>query len=563
MSMEKLENMEEIDRLARELHVDWFNHPSWWFRPTHEDDEQISMRFGRGLCAESFHACMMQSKNLQERVGYVILFDQVPRHVFRGDAGARHVITYYLQQALCVSDSILRVDRDVSQLSDDELAFVLLPLRHSGDFDATCRAINIAMTRAPPLKRFVRAALERMPLVRPLRISQSAQSPHPACSWEHVVVRHPKVQNPKDDEEEDEAVFRDAIRDAFRDDIRDDIRAQRSRVIIVSISGGVDSMVLSHLVLRHLVRDHPNVVFVHINYCNKPTCHEDEAFVTDWCTRVLHRPLFVRRIHELQREPCMLHHMRELYETYTRNVRFSVYKQVHDDVHEDVQDLREEDQVQDPPCVMMGHNKDDCFENVMTNITKRRKHDLLEGMQMRVMHEGIEFVRPLLNLSKASIRAYARKHGVPHLHDSTPGWSQRGKIRDAIVPALNAWDPQFIPSMHHLARTLSDMYSVASLVIDDLVSKTTITSVGSGEVRFEVSLDHAAAMHRFILKEYLVRILTPRTFSNKSFECFFGRLSTLARGPKSSAALNFELAKGVRIRVLSFRLIVTRSTPLT
>ena len=42
-----------------------------------------------------------------------------------------------------------------------------------------------------------------------------------------------------------------------------------------------------------------------------------------------------------------------------------------------------------------------------------------------------------------------------HLHNSTPAWSQRGKIRDIVRPALIGWNPKVVDSLFKLSSELS------------------------------------------------------------------------------------------------------------
>ena len=45
-------------------------------------------------------------------------------------------------------------------------------------------------------------------------------------------------------------------------------------------------------------------------------------------------------------------------------------------------------------------------------------------------------LRSLLNVSKNNIYQFVQKHNIPYVKNSTPEWSQRGKIRNNIVPVL-------------------------------------------------------------------------------------------------------------------------------
>ena len=58
------------------------------------------------------------------------------------------------------------------------------------------------------------------------------------------------------------------------------------RSIAISLSGGVDSMVLATM-LKHMAPTFNNfdVVAMHIDYSNRPESAAEAAFVEDWCRR--------------------------------------------------------------------------------------------------------------------------------------------------------------------------------------------------------------------------------------------------------------------------------------
>jgi tRNA(Ile)-lysidine synthetase-like protein len=215
--------------------------------------------------------------------------------------------------------------------------------------------------------------------------------------------------------------------------------------VIVSLSGGVDSMICS--LLSKAVWGPERVVCAHVNYANRDTADMEEQFVRDWCAH-LGLTLYVRKIDEINRPDCMTYDMREMYETYTKCVRMDLYRKT----------------MRGCKCiVLMGHNKDDCFENILTNIAGKTKYDNLEGMQMISECDGMCFGRPLLGIEKKDIVHLARECGVPYLYDSTPKWSQRGKIRDNVLPCINSWHPDAVDGFFHMSTRMKEMWQMMKM----------------------------------------------------------------------------------------------------
>ena len=47
---------------------------------------------------------------------------------------------------------------------------------------------------------------------------------------------------------------------------------------------------------------------------------------------------------------------------------------------------------------------------------------------------------------------------IPYLNNSTPEWSQRGKIRSSVVPVLEKWDKRIIGGLFDLSDVLRDLH---------------------------------------------------------------------------------------------------------
>jgi len=413
----------------KELREEWFSHPNWWFKATVEDDLYISQKYRHLLDAHD--------EQLKEDVTMaIIIHDQLPRHVFRKEP-ALHIITYFLEKALQSCGSFKHTD----SLSTAEWVFHMLPFRHTNDVIKVRYVMQQGWERLTQckegedvklLKRFLKATYQRCPLG------------HQAFWWKYHTSTFSETHSPF---YKSKAVSQHPIVKT----IRYNLESCKHQRVVLSLSGGVDSMVLSVALaaLKHELD--LDITCVMINYANRLESDEEEAFVVSWCQDVLGLPLITRKIEEIQREPCRQHEMRELYETYTRNIRYACYKQVwKDEAH---------------PLVLLGHNKDDCFENILTNLVQQKKYDNLAGMSIDSMTDNIRFLRPMLNVDKKDIYAFAEAFNVPHLPDSTVTWCQRGIIRDNVRPVLQKWDARCVGSFFEASQVMSELFEVAKLQV--------------------------------------------------------------------------------------------------
>jgi tRNA(Ile)-lysidine synthase TilS/MesJ/uncharacterized protein (DUF924 family) len=227
-----------------------------------------------------------------------------------------------------------------------------------------------------------------------------------------------------------------------------------SASVIVSLSGGVDSMVIAS-VLAHLQKScgypHLNVIAVHIDYGNRPESGAEADFVRRYCEGTLNIQFFCRRIDEVMRGVTA----RDDYERIAREIRYSSYKDAiavarrdtsttsligrpTDNGNHSHDDGDDNDSTTPLPeiGVMLGHHRGDLRENVLSNAHKGCGPLDLSGMTAISKNDGVIIYRPLLLLEKSFILEYAHKFGIPYFKDTTPHWSTRGKLRNKLLPLL-------------------------------------------------------------------------------------------------------------------------------
>lgn len=405
----------------------WFAHPEWWFANSPEHDRHIVREYA-GLLDEPVS---------DDTITSILIFDQLPRHVFRG-TDSNHIIQYYLQRALAVVNRHIQDQAYLDALSNEEWMFFMLPLRHTKRLTTILEVAAAGWRRVrthgsePWLRKFLRATYMNAPTHDQAEMIEHLEEALPLDSFANLLDHVPTSSFTP-----------------LTSVVGDHVETPASP-IIVSLSGGVDSMVL----LMMLRARHPQtmIMAVHINYCNRATSSLEAAFVQSWCH---HHwiPVIVRTIREIQRTDSML---RDVYETYTRRVRFGTYKSVVTEA---------------PVHVWLGHNQDDGLENILTNMTFRSKYENLTGMTTESWQDGICFHRPFLNVPKRVLIDLANKHGIPYVYDSTNPSCQRGQIRDTIVPVLNRWNPVCTSGIKAMADVLGGLYAVLKASVRDFAAR--------------------------------------------------------------------------------------------
>lgn len=453
--------------------TEWFNNPEWWFNQSDAIDKYLS---------DKYHHLL--DINIDNRYHAIVVYDQLVRHIFRHTC-SNHIILFFLNKAIIALNNIDL--SDLNKLTPAEWCFAMLSLRHTNDLQNIHTVMKLAWDKLnciqdsnqnniqdsiqnkkdisntgidddiEQIRRFLKATYERCPIG-----DQSL-----------FMLKHVPDINTEVNHYYDPNNFKNVLRycpqnnpitikhsHPFIQKVQEIIANFNPKNIIVSLSGGVDSMV-SLWILKHL-QPHFNytIKIVNINYCNRKISDDEQRFATAWALS-LGFEVNVRRIEEIRREPCMKNDMRNIYESYTRNVRYATYKTVDQDAY-----------------VILGHNKDDCLENIFQNISHNTKYEELRGMQYLVIQDDIKFLRPLLDIPKDDIIKFANEHNIPYLPNSTPEWSQRGQIRNKIVPCLDSWNSDLIPGLYDLAKIVKEMHKITMTFVSEHVKLFTATDKG-------------------------------------------------------------------------------------
>jgi len=531
----------------------WFEHPEWWFETRLETDLYLTQKYGHWLEESLMDYSWDWTK--ETLIAWILLYDQLPRHIAR--ATSKNTIYTYLAKAVGLVQLVIedgfKSFFPMEQFTGEEFGFLMLPLRHTYDCKMTYLAMKYMWEKmetdkkqsqhkyVEQLKPFLKATYKRCPMLpldpkdsytytdyfqvfKEKEINTNTDNSVPVSStplfqWDKhksVIAYTP------------EFMFEGERQSVDDDWINGWKIPTQADTTIVSLSGGVDSMVLLWILIK---KYRLNPVAVYINYCNRDD--DEERFIRDWC-HYLNVTLYVRRIREIQRVPAMAFELREVYETYTRNCRFHAYHQVH----------TEQPQLSTRPFVAMGHNQDDCFENILTNICQKQKYDNLRGMTTLMETNGIEFWRPMLHIPKYKIYNFAQKNTIPYVCDSTPKWSCRGKIRDVVRPTLEQYHSTMIPAFFHLSQTLSELTQYMEHFSEILYKKTQDAVLKVALADYPVSLWTTTQLWQRYFQKY--GSFCP---SHRSLCHLCERMTNLLDTNKTKVRLNVVLKKGYSVTV--------------
>lgn len=202
-------------------------------------------------------------------------------------------------------------------------------------------------------------------------------------------------------------------------------RASAKRRTAVALSGGVDSVVL-----LHKLRNVPGISAVHVHHGLSPNAEVWAAFCRSLCRR-LAVPLKVYKV-KVQKEGRGL-------EAAARKARYDAFAKV--DAH----------------CIALAHNLDDQAETVLMNLLRGAGLRGARGMLPESRYRGKVLWRPLLELSREEIVAYARAHALEWVEDESNADEAltRNFIRRRVGPLLGARFPAWKKSLSRAARSFA------------------------------------------------------------------------------------------------------------
>ena len=190
--------------------------------------------------------------------------------------------------------------------------------------------------------------------------------------------------------------------------------------IAIALSGGVDSIVLFHLLVTEYKDSYKQLVVFHINHGLRRESYEEaefvEKFVKDFDVKFYKEEL---NMSDLERDS----HTSE--EMLARELRYQAFNKMAKS--EGVTKL------------LTAHHKNDQVENILMRLLTGRSIDHSLAICEEIEMAGLTIYRPLLNSLKAELEEYAKENNLHYYVDATNFDTDytRNNIRHNIVPLLN------------------------------------------------------------------------------------------------------------------------------
>ena len=190
--------------------------------------------------------------------------------------------------------------------------------------------------------------------------------------------------------------------------------------IAIALSGGVDSIVLFHLLVTEYKDSYKELVVFHINHGLREESYEEaefvEKFVKDFDVKFYKEEL---NMSDLERDS----HTSE--EMLARELRYQAFNKMA--------------KLEGVTKLLTAHHKNDQVENILMRLLTGRSIDHSLAICEEIEMAGLTIYRPLLNSLKAELEEYAKEKNLHYYIDATNFDTDytRNNIRHNIVPLLN------------------------------------------------------------------------------------------------------------------------------
>jgi len=277
--------------------------------------------------------------------------------------------------------------------------------------------------------------------------------------------------------------------------------------LVVGLSGGVDSVVLLHL-LKSERPARTRLSAVHVHHGLSRNADAWAAFCRRLC-RAWRIPLAVRKVKVVKAGEGL--------EAAARRARYGVFRRLESDI-------------------ALAHTLDDQAETVLMNLLRGAGVRGAAGMPEEAVFHGRKLVRPLLSRSRKWVEGYARRHGLDWIEDESNADEAltRNFIRRSVAPLLERKYPRWREALARAARHLAKKETGREELLRSFLAGQGLRAPSEAKLA-EMLKQFAANGARTLIEHDGARL---RTYRNKLF----------LESPGHSFALEFAPATGRGIR---------------
>ncbi len=254
----------------------------------------------------------------------------------------------------------------------------------------------------------------------------------------------------------------------------------KERKLLIAISGGIDSVVLTHLL--HQLKY--NISLAHCNFQLRGQESDlDEVFIKNLSKELSIKAFTV----QFKTEQYAKEHKLST-QLAARKLRYDWFYELGEKHNFDY--------------ILTAHHADDNLETFLINLTRGTGLDGLTGIPT----VNNKIVRPLLTFSQEEIKNYAINNTISWREDASNAQTKylRNKIRHEIIPSLKELNPSLLESFNKTSNFLKQSQQIVSDKTEEVFKE--ITNIEGDLIKINISklvqLSNPKAYLYQLLKDY-------------------------------------------------------------
>lgn len=289
-------------------------------------------------------------------------------------------------------------------------------------------------------------------------------------------------------------------------------KINENSTVVLSLSGGVDSMVLYDLLKKLDLNQ--KIICVHFNHNLRKESKFEEEQIVNMCEK-------------------------DNNAIKVFNYNKTGKKNMHDSAREyRYEKLLEVAKESDASIILTAHHEDDLVETFLFKVIRGTTLQSLSSLKKSVYYENIEIYRPLLELSKQQILDYALENNIKYFEDSSNKENaySRNYIRNVIIPLIKDNNLMFSKNIDNLIEEMEENFNFISREVDIIYSNVVVNN--------RIDINRLLSLDDYLIKQVIKKFIW-REYQTKTTNLKKEHLNKILLISKSNKpSLSFNLPEG-------------------
>jgi tRNA(Ile)-lysidine synthase len=306
---------------------------------------------------------------------------------------------------------------------------------------------------------------------------------------------------------------------------------QPGDAVLVTVSGGPDSVALLHVMLKLSCIFSLRLGIAHLNHSLRGKESDKDAIFVEYMARRLDLPFYISKkdVRKYQADNRLSP------EDAARRVRYSFFYKTAENYNFTK--------------IALGHHADDNAELVLMNILRGAGHKGISGIPpvRESLTSGKIIIRPLIRLTREEILSFLKEEGLEYVTDQSNYDTSiiRNRIRCNLIPKLkDSYNPGIVKALNRLSTIVRDEEIWIDNLIDSILKKNSILR-NDNELEIsipEIAKIDIAALRRIVRKSIKIIKGDLKRITLSHIDSI---INLLEDGPSS---WNIDLPERIRIR---------------